>query len=241
MSVDVDAAIAAVQREVRLELWRAVEGQHVVVTNRLADSLEEQTLLEDILDRHKPPLPASATKLHWLLFTPFRYPPLARGSRFRSAEDPGVWYGADEQETACAELGYWRWRFLLASPALSELVAQPQTLFTALAKGRSIDLRAKAFDADRDKLEDPDDYQACQAIARACRSAAILLIRYRSLRDTRGRACAAVLHWSAFAEPRPRKQETWLLEVTRERVIWSSANPLKKERFEFPGSLWVKR
>ena len=69
----------------------------------LVDSLDEQQLLERILDDAKPPVPMAARKLHWLLFTPFRYPPPPRGSRFRGPNDPGVFYGADEIRTACAE------------------------------------------------------------------------------------------------------------------------------------------
>jgi len=85
----------------------------------LVDSLEEQQALERILDDTKPPVPPAARKLHWLLFTPFRYPPPPRGSRFRGPNDPGVFYGADEIRTACAELGYWRWRHLQDTPALA--------------------------------------------------------------------------------------------------------------------------
>ena len=77
----------------------------------LVDTLAEQHLLEDLLERAKPPLPDETAGLHYLLATPFRYPPTDRGSRFRRPSDPGVFYGADAVRTACAELGYWRWRF----------------------------------------------------------------------------------------------------------------------------------
>ena len=70
------------------------------------------------------PIPAAAAHLHWLLFTPFRYPPPPGGSRFRGPNDPGVFYGADEIRTACAELGYWRWRHLQDSPALAAMPTQ---------------------------------------------------------------------------------------------------------------------
>ena len=58
-------------------LWRAVEAQHVAPTTRLVDNLAEQALLEDILEQSKPAPPDEA-----------------RGSRFRSAADPGVFYAA---------------------------------------------------------------------------------------------------------------------------------------------------
>src|SRR5690606_20209460 len=110
---------------------------------RLVDSLEEQARLERLLEGSKPPVPQAAARLHYLLATPFRYPPrFPGGSRFRSPTDPGVFYGAAEVRTACAELGYWRWRFLMDSPALASLAPVPHTLFACRVAGRTIDLRA---------------------------------------------------------------------------------------------------
>ena len=106
-------AVASEAANCRIEPWRAVESQHIASTRRLVDSNAEQALLEDILEASKPRAPASAAGLDYLLATPFRYPPWGRGSRFRSAADPGVFYAADERRTACAELGYWRWRFVM--------------------------------------------------------------------------------------------------------------------------------
>jgi hypothetical protein len=110
----------AVESEaVRLQrrLWRAVEAQHIASTLRLVANVEEQHLLERLLDQSKPPLPPQTADLHYLLATPFRYSsPI--GSRFRAAADSGIWYGAEAQRTACAELGFWRWRFLIDSAAL---------------------------------------------------------------------------------------------------------------------------
>ena len=110
----------------------------------LVDSLDEQQALERILDDAKPPVPTGARKLHWLLFTPFRYPPPPGGSRFRGPNDPGVFYGADEVRTACAELGYWRWRHLNESPALAAMPVKPQTVFRAQLATLAVDLRRAA-------------------------------------------------------------------------------------------------
>jgi hypothetical protein len=138
----------------------------------LVDSLDEQQVLERILDDAKPPVPAGARKLHWLLFTPFRYPPPPGGSRFRGPNDPGVFYGADEVRTACAELGYWRWRHLNESPALTAMPVKPQTVFRAQLATLAVDLRRPPFDVARGQWTDRDDYAACQAFARAAREAA---------------------------------------------------------------------
>jgi hypothetical protein len=45
------------------------------------------------------------------------------GSRFRAANTPGLWYEADDAFCACAEVAYWRQRFLLDSAGLVKGVA----------------------------------------------------------------------------------------------------------------------
>lgn len=44
---------------------------------------------------------------------PFRYTS-GRDSRFRAANAPGVWYGADSLQTVCAVVAYWRYRITLS-------------------------------------------------------------------------------------------------------------------------------
>ena len=158
-------ALAAEARPWQGRAWRLVEAQHVVSTMKLVDDVAEQRLLEDLLEAAKPPLPAAAKGLHYLLATPFRYPPLPRGSRFRAAGEPGVFYGADALATACAELGYWRWRFLRDSPALERLDAIAHTAFLASIRTTTLDLRAPPFDAEAARWTAPDDYTATQALA----------------------------------------------------------------------------
>ncbi len=198
----------------------------------LVDTLAEQAELERLLEATKPAVERPAA-LHWLLYTPFRYPPLPSGSRFRGPSEPGVWYGADEPRTACAELGYWRWRFLLASPSLESLAARPQSVFRARLRGEAIDLREAPFAAARRAWTDPDDYAACQALSRQAREARIAIVRYESVRDPQHAGCGAVLAVTAFAAPEPTELQTWLLEVRRDRVSWASASPLMAERHEF--------
>ncbi len=231
--------VASSRRRRRHALWRAVEAQHVASTMALVDTLEEQHVLERVLDEAKPPVPAAAAHLHWLLFTPFRYPPPPGGSRFRGPNDPGVFYGADEVRTACAELGYWRWRHLLDSPALAAMPTKPQTVFEVRIDAAEVDLREPPLARDRERWTDPDDYAACQQFGRIAREAGVGVIRYESVRDPRHAGCGAVLAPAAFAKPAPVAQQTWLLSVTRERVVWQRTQVLSAEAHEFAASAWV--
>ena len=200
----------------RHALWRAVEAQHVVSTMALVDSLEEQHVLERLLDDTSPPIPAAAAHLHWLLFTPFRYPPPPGGSRFRGPNDPGVFYGADEIRTACAELGYWRWRHLLDSPALHAMPTQAADGVPGEDRRPTRSTFARTpFVARSRALDRPGaTTRAARRFGRTAREAGVgadpLRIGPRSASTT---ACCAVLSPAAFAPPIPLEQQTWMLSV----------------------------
>src|SRR4051794_5546313 len=207
-------SIAESQSDVSLKSWRAVEAQHLVSTLRITNNdPEQQDLLERILEESKPPLPSEAIGLHYLLATPFRYPPLSRGSRFRAWPDPGVLYAALERRTACAEMGYWRWRFVIDSDGLREIPASPQTLFQLGARGPAIDLRQPPFDKHAALWTDPVSYAATQTLGRAAREVDTALLLYRSVRDPEHGTSVAVLRPAALRPKRPLAQETWHLTV----------------------------
>lgn len=220
------------------DLWRAVEAQHVASTMALVDTLAEQQVLEGLLDESKPAVPAGARRLHYLLFTPFRYRPPRHGSRFRGDNDPGVFYAADEVRTACAELGYWRWRHLADTPALASMPVASQTVFRVKVAAPAVDLRKPPFVTDRARWTDPGDYAACQAFARVARAAQVAAIRYESVRDPRHGGCCALLDPTGFAKRDPLEQQTWMLSVTRERVVWKRSHTLADERFDFVADAW---
>jgi hypothetical protein len=226
-------ALKRAARRLAAKPWRVVEVQHRASTMRLVDTLAEQALLEDLLEQAKPPLPADAAPLHYLLATPFRYPaPPPAGSRFRGIGDPGVWYGASALETALAEVAYWRLRFLADSPGTPDLPPVPHTAFRADVAGPGFALTDAPFAARRAEWEDPSSYASTQALARAAREAGIALIRYRSVRDPQHRACLAVLSATAFRSKAPLEQHTWLVKVTRKRVITEADLGARRMAFE---------
>ena len=212
-------AVASEASRATRRLWRAVEAQHIASTLRLVENVEEQLVLERILEQSKPALPKDAADLHYLLATPFRYAsPI--GSRFRAPADPGVWYGAEKERTACAELGFWRWRFLMDSRGLDSIGPSPQTVFRAGIDGRLIDLTEAPFKRARSDWADPHSYAASQRIAQVARQANVDAIRYESVRDPEHGGAVAVLRPSCFKPRKPLEQRTWLLTVRPEAAVW---------------------
>jgi hypothetical protein len=226
-------AVESEARRATRRLWRAVEAQHIASTLRLVGSVEEQLVLERLLEKSKPALPNEAAGLHYLLATPFRYSsPI--GSRFRAPSDCGVWYGAERERTACAELGYWRWRFLMDADGLESLGPSPQTVFRAGIDGRMLDLTEAPFDRARAEWTQPRDYAATQRFARLARQADIDAIRYESVRDPEHGGAVAVLR-PCFKPRKPLELRIWLLSVRREAAIWQSDGG----SYEFAANDWA--
>lgn len=220
--------------------WRAVEAQHRVATMTLVHGrLDDQSLLEDILEEAKPRLPAATAGLHWLLATPFRYwPKPPAGSRFRARTDPGVFYGAEEQKTACAECGYWRLRFWMDSEGLAgKEAAIPITLFEFHgATPAALDLSRPPLDTDRQHWTDPADYTATQQLASLARQAGVELIRYQSVRHADGN-CLAILSPEVFKgvdEAFRNRQHTWTLWIKPPKLtIWQRELTRESWVFEY--------
>ena len=232
-SIWTQRAVGSEARRARRRLWRAVEAQHIASTLRLVASVEEQLTLERLLEQSKPPALPAARDLHYLLSTPFRYTsPI--GSRFRASADSGIWYGAEAQRTACAELGFWRWRFLIDSDALQSIGPSPQTVFRAGIDARMADLTQAPFKRSRADWTHRDNYGPSQAFARVARQANVDAIRYESVRDPEHGAAVAVLTPACFKPRKPLEQHTWFLTVRRTAVIWQREG----ETFEFDARSW---
>ena len=216
----------------RLTPWRAVEAQHQVSTRKLVDSAEEQILLEELIDRVKPP-DSTRGRLHYLLSTPFRYPPLPHGSRFGGRHEQGIWYGSETRRTMFAEVAYYRLVFLDGTRADLGVVTTQLTAFNVRARSaRGIDLVAAPFDAHRRTIASPSKYAATQALGDAMRAAGVELVRYPSARDTNGVNVAAFSP-SVFGSARPRGLETWHCTATRERVELAKRDYFGHESFAF--------
>ena len=202
-------------------------------------SRHDQAILEEILEEAKPLLPPSAEGLHWLLSTPFRYAPLPGGSRFRRRQDPGIFYGAEERETACAESGYWRLRFWTASEFLScRPKAVPVTLFEFYGRTvRAMDLTQPPLVGQRHLWTHPTDYTPTQALADTARRTGLEMIRYESVRSPGG-ICLAILSPAVFRavrEPFRHEQQSWMLHINPpHQIVWQRDLSGETWTFDFP-------
>jgi hypothetical protein len=203
-----------------MHAWRGVEAQHVVSTMRLVDTAAEQEALENLLESSKPAAPPTKAPKHYLLFTPFRYRP-KHDSRFRPAGSLGIWYGAEKLYAACAEVAYWRHRFILDSAGLlEEELLTEHTFFEAKVQGTAIDLMKPPWVKARSRWTDSSDYSATQSLANEARERGVQWIRYESARAP-GYRCAAVLDVEALDMiAQGTTQQTWHCKASRHSVMF---------------------
>ncbi len=213
--------------------WRVVEAQHRISTRKLVDSLEEQAVLEQLLDTSKPP-DRSDGRLHVLLSTPFRYPPLRHGSRFGTRHEPGIWYGSEGRRTLLAEAAYYRFVFLDGTRADLGSVTTTHTAFrVSMRTARGVDLTRPPFDRHRPEIASAGDYTATQALGGAMRAAGVEAFRYPSARDPGGFNIGAFSP-GVFGAAVPRDLETWHCTATRDRVEFDRHDYFSRLAFTFP-------
>ena len=190
-------------------------------------------MLEDLIEKAKPPVPVECRGLDWLLSTPFRYDaPYPIGSRFRRAgRTAGVFYAAEAPQTAVAEMAFHRLLFFANSPATPWPVnpAEMTAFSAAVRTERSLDLTEPPLAAD--SWRDPVDYGPCQALADAAREAGAETLRYSSVRDPQRRAAVAVLACNAFAKTKPLERRTWKIGLSAAGAQAICEFP--RERLEF--------
>ncbi len=203
--------------------WRGVEAQHVVSTMRLVDTSEEQDLLEELLEGSKPPMPAASQPKHYLLSTPFRYSPAHR-SRFRPANSRGQWYGALNIYAACAEVAYWRHRFILDSAGMRDQVLLTEhSFFQAILQGSALDLMELPWVRARTAWTHGSDYEANHAVAAEAQRRGVQWMGYESVRAP-GERCVVAFDVNCLQEPAQGLDSTlqrWACKATRSSVMFT--------------------
>lgn len=205
----------------RKSVWRLIELQSKPATQKITDTLDEQGLLEEILERSKPDVPAECESLDYQMKSPFRYGRYPNSSRFRRVgHTPGVYYASEDPIAAALEAVWYRAGFFKAAIDMPKAeVTLSLTAIEVLVKTPfSIDLRDPAM-LGIGRWSDPDDYSDCLDLADRVRASDGEVIIYGSVRHPKQEANVAVLACVAFEQPKPVSQQTWHIHIKVDRVI----------------------
>ncbi len=227
-------------KSLNLEPWRMVEAQHISSSRDLVESREEHDLLEELLEKSKPRI---ANNKHYLIYTPFRYPPLKYGSRFANTYEQSLWYGSINLLTALAEVAFYRLKFFADTSADLEYIEIPMTAFKAYIQTENgIDLTTPHFKKYQDKISNKTSYVDSQKLGAEMRDANIEVFIFTSARDkTFGKNVAAftpdvfkmkdnqyitgMQNWRCIANHN-------IIEFTRDEILCRKHHEFFKEEFE---------
>lgn len=203
---------------------RVVESQFRNSTRKLVDSDDEQRVLEELIDaRAKLPVPAGFEGLHYLLYTPFRHPPLRNGSRFGTRRERGILYAARELPTAFAEVSYYRLVFLEGSAAELGSIAVELTAFAfGISARRAVDLTRAPFRQFEAEISSKVSYEAAQRLGAEMRADGVEACVYTSARAA-GRAANLAVFENVFRPARPFDEQRWVCTASRARVEFRTA------------------
>ena len=186
-------------------------------------------MLEEMIERSKPLLPANTEGLHYLLATPFRYPPLPRGSRFGRRFEPGLFYSSQKLTTALSEAAYYRfvfWSGMEKSPPSSRLMTQ-HTVFAAQYRTvAGLQLQHPPFAGYEKFLTDPGDYTVTQQLGSVMRAEGVCAFEYISARDRAKGINVAFYTPDAFTDNEPLYQQSWLCETRADSVVFAKSNDI---------------
>lgn len=219
---------------------RMVESQESIATNELVDTLEEQALLEELLEKSKPNLPNAALGLHYLLATPFRYPPLNWGSRFGVRNQRGIFYGSLETRTLLHEVAYYTFVFLngLRAPLPKPLKTRHTQFSVALQTDRAVLLNDPKFDDIQPRLRHLSDYTFTQQMGLHMRELGVQAFLFYSARDPDDGLNAGVFDPSCFTGQEPRGEREWFCQVDQSADEVTFYCPVTKQSAQFSADLY---
>ncbi len=231
-----------------VKLFRVVESQEQVATTIITDNQDEQSLLEEMLEESKPKQDEALAERHYLIKTPFRYPPLAYGSRFGSIWEPSLFYGSQTVECALTEVAYYRFRFLYDlenSEKLTRHTIQSyhSSFYINAHSEQAIRLEQSPFNEYQSDLRSVTSYQTTQQLGKDMREAGVELFTYQSARSNKGLNGAAY-HHKVIKSKSPMSLESWQCVTQEERIVFHNIKQQKllefnKEQFLYEGEFPV--
>ncbi len=232
---------------ITISTWRIVEDQTKSTTRKFVTTSFEHDILEALLDSNKPKMKfygdeAYFQGLHYLLSTPFRYPPLRWGSRFGNKTERSLLYTALNIETAMAEKAYYKLAFYQASEANLGGKTIPHTAFKVnITSTLYVDLCAEPFKQAINEISSKTSYQVSQSLGAHLRNDNIECFQYQSARCPKVGKNMAVISPKALQNNKQLESTFIYLNCysTKDIVEYSYKHGLNKNTYQFPKMMFL--
>jgi hypothetical protein len=231
------------------KIYRLVESQEQIATLGLVNDVYEQGVLEELIESTKQQIAPKLDALHYLLKTPFRYPPLKFGSRFGTTFEQGLFYGSLNINTALAETAYYRFVYMLGpeEPFAQTISSEYSSFSVKIRSDKGIFLDKQPFAIYEPQLTSPISYAETQQLGMDMRKYGVEVFQYVSARDKHKGTNVALFTPNAFLSTRPSQLNTWLCQSNlqevgfiskeeKDRVVFEKKEFLYKDKFSSPAT-----
>ncbi len=201
------------------DVYRIVETQADTATMALMQNIEKQSALESLLDEYKPPYADPQLQhRHYLIASPFRYPPLPWGSRFGQRFEHSFFYASESSATCITESVYYRFVFFAGKASnFSIPVLTEHCLFSVSVTSDACADFTQVTDSNLlSVITSVDDYTQTHKIGRECRNNDIDVIRYPSARDLFG-INVAIDNPNVIISDEPILKRTVIMQINQAR------------------------
>lgn len=206
---------------------RMVETQEYAATTYLVDDLEEQAILEQILDDFKHSYVDDTQDLHYLISSPFRYPPLKYGSRFGSITEPSYFYASESIQTCLAEAAFYRFYLIdgTETPFPKVIQSEHSLFFVKVSSSNTLDLTQISDTSIQQQLTDPQYYSLTQKVGLHARQNGVDLLRYYSARCQAQGVNVAIDNHTLIQSEQPEYKEEYICQLDPQTGILRFSQP----------------
>lgn len=175
--------LSGLSTEFHGKAYRIVESQEKVATMKLVDTLDEQIILEELIEKNKPSIPEKNQR-HYLIQTPFRYPPIKHGSRFGSRFEPSIFYAGKSLKSALCESAFYSFYFMSRSiePYDKDIMNHKTSFSVEIQDSHHIELTKISNPEITKKLIHKSDYRFAQLVGKQLREDGIASFSFFSAR-----------------------------------------------------------
>ena len=206
--------------------FRVVENQEYNSTYALVDNDAEHNVLEQMIEDSKPPKPDDCPIDDFLLFTPFRYPPLEDATRFGKVTERSPFYGSEKLEAAFAEKAHRIEKFDKDTEATFPNRNLSFTSFKFSAKASSfLNLLETPFEQYRGEIHNPKSFDDSQELGTEMRDCDIQACTFDSVRCS-GAKNIAIFDPSIFTK-KSHENKQWSCLIGQEEITFVAGREKK--------------
>jgi hypothetical protein len=206
---------------------RMVETQEYAATTSLVDDLEEQAILEQILDDFKPNYVDDTQDLHYLISTPFRYPPLKYGSRFGAITEPSYFYASESIQTCLTEAAFYRFYLIDGTETpYPKMIQSEHSLFSVqVFSTHTLDLTQISDTEIQTQLTDPVSYSFTQQVGQQSRKEGVDILRYFSARSQEQGVNVAIDNHTVIQSVKPEDRIQYICQLNPKTGVLRFSQP----------------